>query len=117
MEVQVTGRERDGFAIVEVAGELDIHSSPVLRKRLANLMDADRIDLAVDLGGVGFLDSMGLGVLVGALKRIRGLGGRLQLVVDQEKILRVFRMTALTHVFTIHDTPEAALIRSSLAPR
>src|ERR1039457_7248367 len=99
MEVRVKGRERDGYTIVEVAGELDVHSSPVLRKSLANLMDEDHIDLVVDLSGVGFLDSMGLGVLVGTLKRIRGLGGRLQLVVNREKALRVFRMTALTRVF------------------
>ena len=85
MEVSVTSRERDRLTIVEVSGELDVHSSPVLRKRLANLIDADRADLVVDLSGVGFLDATGLGVLSGALKETRTLGGRLQLVIDQDE--------------------------------
>jgi len=110
MEVSVTSRERGSCMIVKVSGEIDVYSAPTLRKKLAALIDADHTDLVVDLTGVGFLDSTGLGVLVGALKKIRGLGGRLQLVIDQAKVMKVFRITALTQVFTIHDTLEAALV-------
>jgi anti-sigma B factor antagonist len=109
MELSVTSRERGDLTIVEVAGEVDVYTAAILREKLADLIDADHTDLVVDLTGVGFLDSTGLGVLVGALKKIRGFGGRLQLVIDQEKVMKVFRITALTQVFTIHDSLEAAL--------
>jgi len=55
------------------------------------------------------VDSTGLGVLVGALKKIRTLGGELRLVIDQEKVLKVFRITALTQVFPIYATLDEAL--------
>lgn len=109
MELLVTNRRRGEITIVEVSGEVDVYSASVLREKLADLIDANHTDLVVDLTGVGFLDSTGLGVLVGALKKVRGFGGRLQLIIDQEKVMKVFRITALTQVFTIHDTLEAAL--------
>lgn len=109
MELSVTSRGSGQFTIVEVAGEVDVYTAAVLREKLAEVIDAEHTDVVVDLTGVGFLDSTGLGVLVGALKKIRGFGGRLQLVIDQEKVMKVFRITALTQVFTIHDTLEGAL--------
>jgi len=108
MEVLVTSRECGECTVVEVVGEIDVYTASVLREKLADLIDADHTDLVVDLTGVGFLDSTGLGVLVGALKKVRGFGGRLQLVIDQEKVMKVFRITALTQVFTIHESLEAA---------
>jgi anti-sigma B factor antagonist len=63
----------------------------------------------VNLTEVRFMDSTGLGLLVGILKRVRGLDGRLQLVIDSERLLKVFRITALTQVFTIRETVDEAL--------
>lgn len=109
MEVSVTSHERGHYTVVEVVGEIDVYTASVLREKLAEIIDAEHTDVIVDLTGVGFLDSTGLGVLVGALKKVRGYGGRLLLVIDQEKVMKVFRITALTQVFTIHDSLEAAL--------
>jgi anti-sigma B factor antagonist len=60
--------------------------------------------IVVDLEKVDFLDSTGLGVLVGGLKRVRNHDGSLQLVCTQEKILKIFRITGLTKVFPIHSS-------------
>jgi len=109
MEVSVTSRKRGDCTVVEVVGEIDVYTASVLREKLADLINAQTTDLVIDLTGVGFLDSTGLGVLVGALKKVRGFGGRLQLVVNQEKVMKVFRITALTQVFTIRETVEDAL--------
>ena len=109
MEVSVTSRERGHYTVVDVVGEIDVYTASVLRERLAELIDAEHTDLIVDLTRVGFLDSTGLGVLVGALKKVRGFGGRLLLVINQEKVMKVFRITALTQVFVIHATLEGAL--------
>ena len=109
MELSVTSAARGDLTVVVVAGEVDVYTASVLREKLSEVIDGDHADVVVDLTGVGFLDSTGLGVLVGALKKVRGFGGRLQLVIDQEKVMKVFRITALTQVFTIHETLEAAL--------
>jgi anti-sigma B factor antagonist len=109
MDVSVHTVVHGDVVVVQVAGEIDVYTAASLRERLADLIDADHTDVVVDLTGVTFMDSTGLGVLVGALKKVRGYGGRLQLVIDQEKVIKVFRITALTQVFTIHETLEAAL--------
>jgi len=109
VDVSVTSRESGDRTVVEVRGEIDVYTAPVLREELTSLVDAQRTNLVVDLTQVSFMDSTGLGVLVGGLKKVRTLGGDLSLVIDQETILKVFRITALTQVFSIHSTLEDAL--------
>src|SRR5215467_9767792 len=65
--------------------------------------------LIVNMEKVEFLDSTGLGVLVGGLKRVRAHDGSLDLVCTQERILKIFRITGLTKVFGIHDTVDEAI--------
>lgn len=108
MDVSVTSREIGDRTVVDVTGEIDVYTAPVLREELASLIDTEHTDILVNLTGVRFMDSTGLGVLVGALKKVRTVGGDLQLVIDQEKILKVFRITALTQVFTIHASVDEA---------
>ena len=63
----------------------------------------------IDLEDVGFLDSSGLGVLVGGLKRLRARDGSLQLICSQDRLLKAFRITGLADVFVIHESADAAL--------
>lgn len=107
--MSVTSHSSGSTTVVEVSGEIDVYTAPALREELAEHIEADRTDLVVDLTRVDFMDSTGLGVLVGALKRVRTYGGDLRLVIDSEKILQPFRITALTQVFTIHTTLGEAL--------
>jgi anti-sigma B factor antagonist len=109
MDVSVASRDVGDRTVVKVGGEIDVYTAAVLRERLAGLVDAGRTDLVIDLTPVRFMDSTGLGVLLGVLKRVRGQEGRLELVIDSERLLEVFRITALTQIFTIHDTLESAL--------
>jgi anti-sigma B factor antagonist len=108
-EVSVTSRPSGERTVVHVTGEIDVYTAPILREELATLIDAHHTDLVVDLSDVSFMDSTGLGVLVGALKKIKTVGGDLRLVIDQEKVLKVFRITALTQVFPIYSTVDEAL--------
>ncbi|KGM11908.1 STAS domain-containing protein [Cellulomonas bogoriensis] len=109
MDVSVTSRVDGDRTVVDVTGEIDVYTAPVLREELTGLIEREHTDLVVNLTEVKFMDSTGLGVLVGALKKVRTLGGDLRLVINQEKILKVFRITALTQVFTIHTTVDEAL--------
>lgn len=109
MDVTVSSTTMNGRTVVDVTGEVDVYTAPALRERLTALVDSGRTDLVVDLTQVRFMDSTGLGLLVGVLKRVRGLDGQLQLVIDAERLLKVFRITSLDQVFTIRSTRDEAL--------
>jgi anti-sigma B factor antagonist len=96
-------------AVLQVMGEVDVYTAPMLRGQLRELADKGAVHLIADLGGVDFLDSTGLGVLVGGLKRLREAGGSLTLVISAPRILRIFQITGLTKVLTIHHSVTAAI--------
>lgn len=98
-------------AVVVVKGEIDAHTAPALKERLIGLV-GDGIDrLVVDLRGVAFIESVGLGVLVAARKRLRPSDKSLCLVLDpaQTVVRRTFEITGLDKVFPIHPDVETAV--------
>jgi anti-sigma B factor antagonist len=109
VDLSLTTRDEGDRTVVAVGGEIDVYTAPKLREQLVDLVNAGRYHLVVDMEGVEFLDSTGLGVLVGGLKRVRAHDGSLRLVCTQERILKIFRITGLTKVFPIHDTVSEAL--------
>ncbi len=109
MELGLNLSERDGYAVVAVSGEVDVATVPRLREQLHSLVAQGDNRIVVDLEAVDFLDSTGLGVLVGALKRVRAAGGALQLVSTQARINKVFEVTGLAKVFSIHENLDKAV--------
>ena len=100
--------ETGPWTVVEVKGEVDLYTAPRLKERMADLTAQGRSQLAVDLEGVEFMDSTGLGVLIGGLKRCREAGGTLALLRPREPVRKVLTITGLDKVFPIHDTLEQA---------
>jgi anti-sigma B factor antagonist len=109
VDLSLTTRTEGRHTVVEVGGEIDVYTAPKLRETIVSLVDAGQYDLVVDLERVEFLDSTGLGVLVGGLKRVRTHDGSLSLVCTQERLLKIFRITGLTKVFDIHPDVASAL--------
>jgi len=109
VELSLATRSEDGRTVLEVGGEIDVYTAPKLREQFAELVDDGKLDIVVDLKKVAFLDSTGLGVLVGALKRVRTHDGSLRLVCTQERVLKIFRITGLDKVFPLHDSVADAL--------
>ncbi|MGH3463687.1 MAG: STAS domain-containing protein [Kribbellaceae bacterium] len=109
MDLSLTTRTQGERTVVEVGGEVDVYTAPKLRETLISLVDAGQYHLVVDLEKVDFLDSTGLGVLVGGLKRVRTHDGSLSLVCTRERLLKILRITGLTKVFDIHPDVESAL--------
>ena len=85
-----------------VRGDVDVHTAPELRARLADIVRQGEERIIVHLDTVTFMDSTGLGVLVGAHKAQRGNGGTLELVCGEPRLLRILRLTGLDRVLTIH---------------
>jgi anti-sigma B factor antagonist len=103
------GVERgEAATLVVLHGDVDIATAPELRECLVKLID-DGSRIVVDLEAVGFLDSAGLGILVGGLKRARTAGGELELVCTSRDVLKPLEITGLDRVFTIHPGRDAAL--------
>jgi anti-sigma B factor antagonist len=100
---------RDGIKVIEVQGEIDIYTAPRLRELLIELVSKNSYHLVVNLEKVGFLDSTGLGVPVGGLRRVRAHDGSLDPVCTQQRILKIFKITGLTEVFDIHETVDQAI--------
>jgi anti-sigma B factor antagonist len=100
--------DRGDLTVVTVKGEVDLHTAPSLKESVADLVSSGRSRIAVDLSGVEFMDSTGLGVLIGALKRCREAGGSLALVSPREPVLKVLAITGLDKVFSIHTDVEQA---------
>jgi anti-sigma B factor antagonist len=101
--------EHDGDAcLVTVVGEVDVYTSPMLKGRLVEVIEGGCKRLVIVLDGVGFIDSSGLGVLVGALRRLKERGDDLHLVCTREQVLKIFRITGLDKVFSIVSSVEEA---------
>ncbi len=116
MDLSLSTRTVGDRTVVEVGGEIDVYTAPKLREQLVELVNDGIFHLVVDMEGVDFLDSTGLGVLVGGLKRVRAHEGSLRLVCNQERILKIFRITGLTKVFPIHTSVEEAVAATDTDP-
>lgn len=108
MELSLATRSVSNHAVLEIGGEIDVYTAPRLRERLIEMVGAGEKRVVVDLRRVEFLDSTGLGVLVGAHRRLRASNGSLSLVCPDERLLKIFRITGLDSVFDIHKTVEDA---------
>ena len=99
----------DGVTVVEVHGQADLHTASDLRTAMAEAIDRGAVSLVVDLSEATFIDSMTLGVLLGAVKRLRPVGGGVSVVCTDPHIRRVFEITLLDRVFTLHSDRAAAV--------
>ena len=109
VDLTLATNEVDGATIIAVGGEIDVYTAPKLRDKITELVADGVYDIIVDMEAVEFLDSTGLGVLVGGLKKVRAHDGSLQLICTQDRLLKIFRITGLAKVFTIHDSEATAL--------
>jgi len=100
-EFAVDERFEDGTSVVTVAGEVDVATAPALRDCLDQSVRRGAGPVVVDLRRVTFIDSTGLGVLIGAHRSCADDGRELRLVIVEPRILKVFEITGLTDLFAI----------------
>jgi anti-sigma B factor antagonist len=109
VDLSLETREAGDRTVVAVSGEIDVYTAPRLRDQISELVASGSYHLVIDMEKVDFLDSTGLGVLVGGLKKVRAHEGSMELICNQERLLKIFRITGLAKVFTIHESEDAAL--------
>ena len=101
MDLSIETEKLGEAVVLHVAGEVDVFTAPQLREALVGAIEEGSRDVVVDLQGVDFLDSTGLGVLVAGLKRVRQYGGDLSLVCTREHILKILDITGLVKVLKV----------------
>ncbi len=97
------------WSVVAVAGEVDVATAPRLRKETIALVSAGHHRVVLDLEAVDFLDSTGLGVLIGVLRRVGAVGGELRVVCSTPRIVDLFTVTGLDRVFDLRPSLADAL--------
>ena len=108
MELDIKVDKDGATCVVTLEGEIDVYTAPRLKDALVEAIEAGCVDVIVDLEGVAFIDSSGLGVLVGALRRAKEHSGAVRLVCTTESILKIFRITGLDKVFPIFSNVREA---------
>jgi len=106
LDLEVSTRDIGEYTVIKLKGEVDIYTAPSLRETIIDSVERGRYKVAVDLDEVNFLDSTGLGVLVGGLKRVKQHDGELGIICNQESILRIFRITGLTKIFKMFKSTD-----------
>jgi anti-sigma B factor antagonist len=101
--------------VISLAGEDDLYTAPEFKQQLLDVIGKGAKDVVVDFTNTTFIDSTTLGVLVGGVKRLRQNDGQLSLVCSDRNITKIFEITGLDRVFTIHATREEALGAQSTA--
>ena len=113
-----TEKLSDTQYVISLAGEVDLYTAPEFKQQLLDAISKGAKDVVVDLTGTTFIDSTTLGVLVGGVKRLRTNDGQLSLVCSDRNITKIFEITGLDRVFTIHPSRDDALstLQSSSTP-
>jgi len=96
-------------AVVEIRGEIDTYTAPRAKTVMLELLDEGHVHLIVNLQHIGFIDSTGLGMLLGTLRRLRECDGSLRLVAPPAHIRRLMEITRLTLAFPIDSSEEDAV--------
>ena len=107
-ELSMDTRMVETTPVVDLVGEVDSYTAPKLKERLTHLIDSGHATLVINMTSVDYIDSTGLGTLVGGQKRASEQGGAIRIICPNEQIYKVFNITGLVSVFPIFDSESAA---------
>ena len=95
-------------AIVKLDGRLNMVSAPAFRDAVTGAVEAGKVRIAVDLTGVDFIDSSGLGALISGLKTTRQAGGDLRIASPNDQVRLVLQLTNMERLLTAYDDATTA---------
>jgi anti-sigma B factor antagonist len=108
LDVQ-TRQVDNGVTVVAPTGRLDVAGAPALKDVISEVVKNGPPRIVIDMEGVSFVDSTGLGSVIAALKQIRGSQGELRLAAPNQQVRVVLELTTLDRVFPYYATVEDAL--------
>ena len=108
--MQIDVEEKSDISIFRMAGDIDINSSPEVKKSFDRAISEKKEKIVINLKDVGYVDSSGLATLVEVLKNLRSYGGKLKLSNLSSKVMGLFEITKLDKLFDIVDEEDKALV-------
>ncbi|WP_252975141.1 STAS domain-containing protein [Janibacter melonis] len=108
MALTISTSNSNGAVVVHCTGEIDVSTASQLRDAVQQVILGGSRSVAIDMTGVSFMDSTGLGVVVGRLKTLRREGGTLTIAATADRVRRVFEITGLDKVFVLYRDPADA---------
>jgi|1186.fasta_scaffold150087_2 anti-sigma B factor antagonist len=115
MHLKIDVTHRNGYAVLAPEGEVDVATSPDLKAAITSTLVEGGTHVVVDLLAVEFIDSTGLGALIGGRRRALAVNGSLSLVLGDDHLHKVFQVTGLDKVFTIFGSVEDAVTDPAVA--
>jgi anti-sigma B factor antagonist len=109
MTLEIQSRQSDGVTVVAPTGRLDVAGAPTLKEAISEALKNGPSKVVLDMEGVSFVDSTGLGSVIAALKQIRSSQGDLRLAAPNQQVRVVLELTTLDRVFPYFSTVEEAL--------
>lgn len=102
--LRIDRRETSGWIVLTLVGVIDVATAPELRQALMEVQRDDEVAIALDLDGVEFVDSFGLGVIAGGLKRASARGGAFAVVCSRSRLVEMFELTGLDTMLRIEGS-------------
>ncbi len=109
MNIAIDVKEKDLSAEISVQGEIDAYTAPKLRSTIFPLSEKEGVNMVVDLTGVAYMDSTGLGVFVGVFKNVKAHNGQFKIIGLSERLQRLFEITGLADIIDINSQIEGGV--------
>ncbi|MDQ0273202.1 anti-sigma factor antagonist [Cytobacillus purgationiresistens] len=106
MNININVNDNETLTEISVSGEIDVYTAPKLRETLLPLSEKEQVDMIVDLSGVSYMDSTGLGVFVGLFKNVRAHEGKFKIIGLSSRLQRLFEITGLADIIDISSKVE-----------
>jgi anti-sigma B factor antagonist len=103
--------------VIKLQGEVDLYAAPDLKEHVNSAIEGGKTLLILDLSEATFIDSTTLGILVSGMKRLRPRGGRLAVLCPDPTMAKIFDITGLNRMFSVHETREDAIAALEQSPR
>lgn len=103
MSLEISKRfdEEKSIWDIQLVGDVDIQSSSLLKEEINGMLNEVETDLMIDCASLSYIDSTGLGVLIGVLKRVRNVEKEITIVNAQNNIKKLLGITGLDKIFRI----------------
>ncbi|MCP3764037.1 anti-sigma factor antagonist [Domibacillus sp. A3M-37] len=109
MNISIDVQEQEQQTTIKLAGEIDAYTAPKLRETAFPYTEKQGADIVIDLSGVSYMDSTGLGVFVGLFKSLNANNGTLKLVGLSDRLKRLFDITGLADIMNINSGSEGGV--------
>jgi anti-sigma B factor antagonist len=109
MNFHIEDESHKDSIVIKLQGEVDLYAAPELKDHVNGAIESGKTKLVLDLTEATFIDSTTLGILVSGMKRLRPRGGMLAVLCPDPTMARIFDITGLNRMFSVHDTLEGAL--------